>query len=107
MTDREIPEHLQKTQRGEPVTLLEAMYGGCAVVATDVGGNPEIVDDGKTGLLSPSEDVPRFAEALRRLLEDEALRKAMGTAGRERVASHFTFEGMVEAYCDQYEHLAS
>lgn len=97
---------LSSLTEGTSVTLLEAMYGRCPVVATAVGGNPEIVVDGETGILVPSEDTEAFAQALVQIFADpdEALR--MGVRGRARVQAHFTFEGMVEAYEALYERLA-
>ncbi|MFN3197028.1 MAG: glycosyltransferase [Bradymonadia bacterium] len=97
---------LSSLTEGTSVTLLEAMYGRCPVVATAVGGNPEIVADGETGVLVPSEDVETFAGALVHMFEDrdEALR--MGVRGRARVQAHFTFDGMVKAYEDLYTDLA-
>ena len=92
---------------GTSVTLLEAMYAGRPVVATRVGGNPEIVDEGVTGLLVASEDTSDFAAAIERLLDDDELAGRLGAAGRERVRARFTFEGMVQAYEDIYADLAS
>ena len=74
-----------------PTTLLEAMAASVPVVATAVGGIPEIVEDGATGALVSSPPRPEaFAAALGPLLEDQALRKRMGAAGRERFERQFT-----------------
>jgi sugar transferase (PEP-CTERM/EpsH1 system associated) len=96
---------LSSLTEGTSVTLLEAMYGGCPVVATRVGGNPEIVMHGETGLLVPSEDEGALASALDAVLSDRALARAWGRAGHERVAARFTFQGMVTAYEDLYREL--
>jgi glycosyltransferase involved in cell wall biosynthesis len=68
-----------------PLSILEAMAAGKPVVATDVGGVPELVCHGKTGLLARPNDPEGLAEALIKLIEDEQLRKQMGSAGREFV----------------------
>jgi glycosyltransferase involved in cell wall biosynthesis len=70
--------------------LVEAMLVERAVIAAEAGGAREIVRDGVTGLLVPPGRPDRLAEALRRLLEDPALRQAMGRRGRERAERHFT-----------------
>lgn len=72
--------------------LLEAMSVGLPVIASDVGGNPELVSDGRTGLLAPPRDVAAWAERLQRLLGDEALRERLGQAGRALVRQAFTLE---------------
>lgn len=80
---------------GLPLTILEAMAAGLPVVASRVGGTPEAVEDGKTGLLVPPKDPPALAEAMHRILSDPALAEAMGRAGRARVERLFTVERMV------------
>ncbi len=72
--------------------LLEAMALGLPVVASAAGGNPELVIDGRTGLLAPAEDVPAWAERLERLLGDPALATRLGQAGRALVRQAFTLE---------------
>jgi len=76
-------------------TLLESMAAGVPVVATTVGGNPEVVQDGRTGLLVPPRDPHALANAISRLLEDPGLARRFGRAGRDRVAEHFSIEQMV------------
>ena len=71
------------------VGALEAAAAGLPVVATRVGGIPEAVADGETGLLVPSEDVSALAEALARLVRDTRLRKQLGDAGRRRIEAEF------------------
>ena len=75
--------------------LLEGMAAGLPVVATAVGGTPDVVVDGVTGLLVPPRDPPALAEAVVRLLRDPDLRHRMGEAGRHRVEEHFSLERMV------------
>ncbi len=83
---------------GTAMTLLEAMASGLPCVATDVGGNAEIVTDGETGLLVESDNDALLAEALRRLLDDESVMRLMGAAGRKRFEERFGVNRMVEAY---------
>ena len=59
------------------------------VIATDVGGTREVIEDGVTGILIPPGDVPALTAAIRKVLNDPALAAAMGKAGRERVVNHF------------------
>jgi len=72
---------------GLPIALLEAMSAGLAVVATAVGGIPEVVTTGTEGILVPAGDVAAFSEALATVLETPELRRAMGDAARARAAS--------------------
>jgi glycosyltransferase involved in cell wall biosynthesis len=90
---------------GMPNTVLEAMTAGLPVVATAVGGTPEVVVDGITGLLVPPCDPDGLAQAINALLGDPDLRRKMGRAGKERVARYFTVERMVEQTQRLYEQL--
>lgn len=93
---------LSSISEGMNLTLLEAMSSGLPVVATDVGGNPEIVRDGETGSLVPARDAEAMAETLSRLVEFETLRARMGAAGRRRVEECFSQESMLQAYVELY-----
>ena len=79
---------------GLPLVVLEAMARRRAVVATPVGGTPEVVVDGETGLLVPPRDPEALAGALGRLLGDSELRTRMGDAGYERVRARFSADAM-------------
>lgn len=83
---------------GVSVSLLEGMACGVPVVATGVGGTPEVVVDGVTGLLVPSRDSGAVAAAFRSLLSDAGRREAMGRAGAARVADRFSFDRMLAQY---------
>lgn len=82
--------------------ILEAMASGLPVIARAVGGNPELVVDGLTGFLCPPDDVPALAEAIGRLIDDDALRCDMAAAARQRAESVFSIEAMMAAYGDFY-----
>lgn len=79
-----------------PYTILEAMRAGLPVVASCVGGIPEAVVPGRTGLLAPAGDVDALAGHLERLIVDVDLRKQLGDKGRERYLAKFSFDGMIE-----------
>ena len=81
---------LPSRSEGLPFALLEAMVLAKPVVATRVGGNPEVVEDGRTGLLVSPENPAALAEAVRFLLDHPAEATAMGLRGRERVAQDFS-----------------
>jgi glycosyltransferase involved in cell wall biosynthesis len=85
------------------LTALEAMAAGLPVIASNVGGLAEVVDDGKTGLLVPAADPRLLADSIRRLLVDPALAARMGEAGRNRVREKFQARDMaarIEAVYD-------
>jgi glycosyltransferase involved in cell wall biosynthesis len=90
---------------GMPNAVLEAMAAGLPVVATAVGGTPEVVMDGVTGLLVPPQDPSALAQAIERLLRDPDLRRTMGRAGRRRVEQHFDVRETVRQVEDLYETL--
>jgi glycosyltransferase involved in cell wall biosynthesis len=87
-----------------PLSILEAMAAELPVVASSVGGVPEIVVDGETGVLIPPEDPVSLARALAWLIGDADARRALGKAGRARVSERFDLASVQEAhrllYCD-------
>lgn len=87
---------LPSYMEGMPMALLEAMSWGLPVVATAVGGMPEIVTDGIDGLLIPARDIDALAAALARLMSDPALRDRLGTAARETIAARLSLDAAIE-----------
>ena len=81
-----------------PNALLEAMSAGLPAIATRVGGIPEIVDDGRTGLLVRRDDPADLADALCRLMSDEQLAAALGAAARQRIRASYSFERMTAQF---------
>jgi N-acetyl-alpha-D-glucosaminyl L-malate synthase BshA len=94
------------TEESFGLSALEAMACGTAVVGTQVGGLPEVVEDGVSGLLSPVEDLAGFAGHLATLLEDRDRSSTMGAAARKRAAALFDRRQVVEQYEGLYRRLA-
>ena len=88
-----------------PLAIIEAMACGTAVVASEVGGIPELVADGETGLLFPARNPAALADAVETLLGDKSRRAAMGAAALERVRERYTLERQVDAYLAWYDEL--
>jgi glycosyltransferase involved in cell wall biosynthesis len=98
---------LPSWREAAPLSVLEAMAAGLPVVASAVGDVPSMVEDQITGLLVPPRAPERLADALELLLADPARRRAMGTAGRSRVASSFTIESTLASLEAVYVDLES
>jgi glycosyltransferase involved in cell wall biosynthesis len=90
---------------GSPLTILEYMDAGLPVVSTRVGGVPDLVEDGVTGLLVDPGDPAALAGALAELLGDRERRTEMGLKGRKRRRSEFDIDVMVERIEQLYEEL--
>jgi sugar transferase (PEP-CTERM/EpsH1 system associated) len=86
-------------------TILEAMASGLPVVATDVGGNGELVEDGKTGRLFVTKDVAALAALLARYVIDAEYRRSHARAARQRAVDRFSLDGMIRNYQAVYEDL--
>lgn len=95
---------LSSRWEGNPLGVMEAMASGLPIVATRVGGLPELVDSGKQGLLVEPE-VPALARAMRRLLERRDLRLSLADAAKQRAHNEFGIERMVRAYDEFYNKL--
>jgi glycosyltransferase involved in cell wall biosynthesis len=98
---------LSSLSEGTSMTLLEAMSFSKPCVVTDAGGNPEIVLNGKTGVVTPNHNTQAFTAGIYSLLEDEVLRTNMGLAGRSRYEEMFTVERMVSTYQEIYRNVCS
>jgi glycosyltransferase involved in cell wall biosynthesis len=77
-------------------SLMEAMASGCCAVASTAGGNPELIEDGRTGLLFAPGDVDGLTAALTRLIEDPALREELSRAGAGSIAQRFSRAASVQ-----------
>jgi glycosyltransferase involved in cell wall biosynthesis len=96
---------LSSRWEGNPLSVMEAMAAGLPVVSTAVGGVPELVREGETGLLVPSGDAAALARALQALVDDPARREAMGKAARQHAITHFDIRHTVRQYETLYERL--
>lgn len=92
-------------EEGFPIAALDAMAAGLPVVATPVGGVPELIEDGKTGWLVPPRNAEALAARLRSLLRDKELRLRMGAAGYACVRDHFRTEQMTANFAQLYDEL--
>jgi glycosyltransferase involved in cell wall biosynthesis len=81
----------------------EAMACGIPVIAFNAGALPELVDDGKTGILVPPADVPKLAAAIKQLVENKELRCEMGKEARKRVLRKFNWQQAARQIIDVYQ----
>jgi glycosyltransferase involved in cell wall biosynthesis len=98
-----LPSHSE----GSPLVLLEAMAAGVPVVATAVGGVPEVASDGETALLAPPHDASAFANALARVLADETLARSLADKAAAHVAENFSPEARARSLVRIYAALVS
>lgn len=94
---------LPSRNEGVSIAILEAMVSGLPVVATRVGGNPEVVVEGETGLLVTSGAVEELVEALAHYRDNSALARSHGEAGKARMGAEFSLESMVGRYRQLYD----
>jgi sugar transferase (PEP-CTERM/EpsH1 system associated) len=94
---------LPSFREGISNTILEAMASGLPVVATRVGGNPELVDDGETGSLIPASDPIAMAQAIQRYATNPEKVHVDGAAGRRKAANQFSMSAMVNGYMSVYD----
>lgn len=112
---RDLPRHLAQAHifvlpsrsEGFSNALVEAMAMGLPVIATDVGGNGEAVDNGRNGILIPPEDVGALASAINTLLSDRELALSLGRAAKETVQRQFTADAMMRAVTDVFASVLS
>jgi glycosyltransferase involved in cell wall biosynthesis len=97
---------LPTLSEGLGVSVLEAMAMGKPVVASNVGGIPEIIEHGQNGYLVPPGDAAALASAIIYLIKNAHLRNTFGQKGRERVMTHFSAERMVQATAQLLERCA-
>ena len=83
---------------GMPNAVLEAMASGLPILASRIAGNEELVVDGETGILFPSEDIEAMCVALRQLLSDASQRQVMGNASRRRAEALYSWESTAQQY---------
>jgi sugar transferase (PEP-CTERM/EpsH1 system associated) len=98
---------LPSLNEGISNTILEAMACGLPVVATNVGGNPELVQDGVTGSLIPVGDPATLSAQLERYATDPALLRSYGTAARHRVEQQFSIPTMLANYAELYRDMTT
>lgn len=83
---------------GASLTIIQGMFAGKPVVATDVGGNKELVQHGQTGFIVPSEDVDALTQRMDTLIRDERMRAEMGRAGQHYALTHFTIDRTISEF---------
>lgn len=87
------------------MALLEAMAAGIPVAVTAVGGNPEVVIEGRTGWVTPSDSVEALTAAMLEAINDPEKRQTFALAGQQRFEERFTFTRMIETYRQIYHNM--
>jgi len=90
---------------GPPISVLEAMATGCAVVVSDFPVNAEAVQHGKNGLIVPMKDAKALAKSIQILISDPALRNRIGTEARRTIENEFSIDRFVRHTAEYYERL--
>lgn len=94
---------MSSSWEGMPLVLLEASSVGLPIVTTDVGGNREVVIDGKSGFLVPPKNSEALAQAMLKMMDlPEKLRKSMGQAGRKYIKENYSLEHVVDMWEELY-----
>jgi len=109
-TRRDIPEILAAADifvlpsdfEGNPLSVMEAMAAGKPVICTSVGGIPELIEDGKTGILVKSRDIEALSRAIKYLIDNQAIRDSLAKAATETANHRFDLRSMVRAYENLY-----
>ena len=94
-----VPSHYE----GMPTVILEGMSCGLPVVATDIGGNNEVISSGSNGFLVPPKSPKILAETILKLLDDDRLRKRIGKAARDTIDESYTWDKIANNIQDCYE----
>jgi len=94
---------LPSAYEGMSNVVMEAMASGCPVLASDVGGNPELVEDGLTGLLFASDDDAALAQCLERLSSDPALRTRLSAQALQRMQTRYSVDSLVSSTMAVYD----
>lgn len=113
LSDREVNALLEQAavfalpshDEGKPVALLEAMAHGVACIATPVGGIPDVLKEGRNGLIVPVGDAEALADAIESLLSDQRLRERLGAAARKTIEDEYEVEKVVARLCNIYTSL--
>jgi len=94
-----------RDREGLGIAIIEAMATGLPVVGTDLGGIPEVIEDGENGFLVSPGNSGQLAEALKKLIDDREMRKDMGYRGRKRFEEKFTLQRMIRQIEELYDYL--